>query len=174
MAHPRRGVLGLGVALVALAPGLAPAMPQNADQQALLSSLRDKAAAAGVTRVVTPAPGSRSVIVAVDLSVPLYLFLERGSIRGSAIDAFYAAYDVGDMDAAYEAFRSAAIPSVRATDYGWNGLGVPFVTNEGNEINDIVYRIVDGVFGRAPEITREDVENYVTYLRIASESLDGS
>lgn len=170
----RRGFLGLGAVFLMLMPAAVPAAPQGGDQEAMLTVLRERAAAAGVTRFVTPAPGSRSVIVAVDLSLPLYLFLERGSIRGSAIDDFYRAYDSGDMEGAYEAFRSSAIPTVRVTDYGWNGLGVPFVTNQGSEISDILYRMVGGSFGRAPEITDEDVANYGEYVQIVSDALGGS
>jgi len=114
------------------------------------------------------------VLVAIDVTAPMYVYLERGSIRGSAIDTFYKAYDAGDMAAAYQAFRSAAVPTARVTDYGWNGLGVPWITDEGAEIGDILYRSVNGVFARAPEITAKDIGNYIAALHILVDALEGS
>lgn len=135
------------------------------DQEALLGRLRELMKGAGYTRLAMPLPGSRSVILVADVSAPMYFFFERGSIRGSAIDTFYAAYEAGDVDAAFEAFRSSALPTARVTDYGWNGLGVPMETQSGNEIGDILYRSVEGVFRRAPAILADDVAKYVEALR---------
>lgn len=128
--------------------------------------------ARGQTRFVTPMPGSRSVIFAIDVSTPLYLFLERGSIRGAAIDDFYQAYEAGDMDAAFDVFRAGVIPTVRVTDYGWNGLRVPMTTDAGNQLEDIIYRDVDGVFRRATNITDQDVANYVAALQALIQALE--
>ncbi len=154
--------LGLGSASAA----------QDADQKALLGRIRELMEASGQTRFVTPTPGSRSVILAIDVSTPLYMFLERGSIRGAAIDDFYQAHDAGDIDTAFEAFRVAVIPTVRVTDYGWNGLGVAMTTDSGNQIADIVYRSVEGVFRRATEITDQDVANYVAALETVIQALE--
>ena len=118
--------------------------------------------------------GSQCIVVAIDASTPLYFFFERGSIRGSAIDEFYAAYDAGDIEAAYAVFRRSAVPTVRITDYGWNGLGVPMTLAEGKQIQDILFRVVDGVFRRAPEIGAEDIVNYVSALRALLERLSGT
>ncbi len=154
--------LGLGSASAA----------QDADQEALLGRIRELMEASGRTRFVTPTPGSRSVILAINVSTQLYLFLERGSIRGAAIDEFYQAHESGDMDAAFDVFRTAVIPTVRVTDYGWNGLGVMMTTDSGNQIADVVYRDVEGVFGRAREITDQDVANYVAALETVIQALE--
>lgn len=156
-----------------LLTGVAAAGAQ-ADQEALLVRLRELMEATGQTRLVMPAPGSRSVVLAVDASTPLYFFLERGSIRGSAIDDFYDAYDAGNVDAAFDAFRASALPTIRVTDYGWNGLGVPLVTDSGSEVGDILYRSVEGTFARAPRITREDIDAYVSYIELVIQALEGS
>lgn len=135
-------------------------------QEALLTQLRELLQGQAGKHFLTPLPGSRSSIVAIDTSSSLFFFLERGAIRGSAIDDFYAAYDAGDMDAAYAAFLSSAVIMLRVTDYGVNGLGNPMVTASGNEIKDVVFRDVGGAFARAPEVTAEDVEKYVELLRM--------
>lgn len=167
----RRSLWLIGLITMALGLGSASAA-QDADQKALLGRIRELMEASGQTRFVTPTPGSRSVILAIDVSTPLYLFLERGSIRGAAIDKFYQAHEAGDMDAAFDAFRAGMIPTVRVTDYGWNGLGVMLITDSGNQIPDIVYRDVEGVFGRAREITDQDVANYVAALETVIQALE--
>lgn len=142
------------------------------DQQAMIVRIRDAIEARGGGHFVTPVPGSRSNIIAVDSTSSLYFFLERGSIRGSAMESFYAAYDTGDMEKAYSAFLGGAIMMQRVTDYGWNGLGVPMATQTGNEINDVMFKDVGGTFARAPEITQEDLDNYVALLQAVLDALE--
>lgn len=116
-----------------------------------------------VKRIVAPAPGSRSVIVAIDGSSPLYLYLERGSIRGGAIDTFYEQYEAGDYAAAYETFVQNSTMVLRASDYGWNGLGNPLTTESGAQVDDMFYKIKAGMFQMA-EVTEEDLSQYEQML----------
>lgn len=116
-----------------------------------------------VKRVVAPAPGSRSIIVAIDGSSPLYLFLERGSIRGGAIDTFYEQYEAGDYAAAYQTFVQNSTIVLRASDYGWNGLGNPLTTESGAQVEDMFYKVSGGMFQMA-EVTEEDVSQYEQML----------
>lgn len=141
------------------------------DQETMITHIRDLIAARGGGHFLTPVPGSRSNVIAVETDSSLYFYLERGSIRGSAIDEFYAAYDSGDMEAAYSTFLSSAIMMQRVTDYGWNGLGVPMTTESGREIDDILFKDVGGTFARAPEITEEDLQNYVSLLQAVLDAL---
>jgi len=155
----------LAFALPALA---APASSVQDDQLAMLDRIKDLLAARGETRFVAPMPGSRSTVVAIDISRALYVYLERGAIRGSAIDDFYAAYEAGDTNAAYDTFLSSAIMVLRATDYGWNGFGTPMTTGSGRDerqIPDVLFKDNGGVFSRAPEITDEDIAGYVELLQ---------
>lgn len=138
-----------------------------------MNRIHDAIEARGGGPFVTPLPDSRSGIVAVDTSRALYFFLERGSIRGQAINDFYAAYDSGDLGAAYSEFLGNAIMMVRATDYGWNGIGVPMTTDSGSEIQDIVFKDIGGSFARAEEITQDDVDEYVELLEIVLAALEG-
>lgn len=167
---PRIGLALLTI--VALLPSGAAA--QDADSEAKLQRIQELAAARGETHIVTPLPGSRSVVIAADTSTPLFFFLERGSIRGTAIDEFYAALESGDMEAAYDGFLRNSIMTMRVTDYGWNGLGEPMVTESGSEIHDIVFRDVDGAFSRVAEFTEEDQANYQELLDAILAALEES
>jgi hypothetical protein len=141
----------------------APATSTFDEQMAMLEEIKGLLAATGETRFVAPLPGSRSAVVAVDVSRDLYFYLERGSIRGSAIDGFYEAYESGDTAAAYDAFISSAIMMLRATDYGWNGLGNPMTTGKGRDerqIPDVLFKDIGGAFSRTPEISAEDIAGY--------------
>ncbi len=168
----RRVLALLAVASLMATLASAPAAEAQVDQAALIAQIRDAIEARGGGHFVTPVPGSRSGIIAVDTSSSLFFFLERGSIRGSAIDEFYSAYDVGDMDGAYSAFLGNAIMMIRATDYGWNGVGVPMTTASGSEIDDILFKDVGGTFGRAAEITDEDVAEIVGMLETVLAALE--
>lgn len=155
----------VGLALLMVATSLAPAVAaQDAGSEAKLERIRELMEVREQTRLVTPLPGSRSVIVVADISTPLFFFLERGSIRGSAIDQFYEAYESGDAEAAYGSFLRNSIMTLRITDYGWNGLGEPMVTEAGSEIQDNLFRNVEGVFARVSEITEEDRASYQELL----------
>ena len=143
------------------------------DQQPLLDHIRELMVQRDSTRFVMPMPGSRSNVLAIDVSTPMYFYLERGAIRGSAIDSFYAAYEAGDFDTAYQEFLGNAIMIQRVTDYGWNGLGNPMVTESGAEIGDLVFKDVGGVFARAAELDDEDRVQFMTLLQTVIAALEG-
>lgn len=148
------------------------ARAQEDDQLTMIEQIKETIASRGGGPYLTPVPGSRSNIIAIDASSSLYFFLERGSIRGSAISEFYEVYESGDMEAAYSVFLGNAILLQRVTDYGWNGLGVPMTTDAGSEINDVLFKDVGGAFSRATEISDEDLENYIALLRAILSSLE--
>lgn len=144
--------LALGVLTVSPAYGQ--------DLQARTERVRELVQARGYSRFVTNVPNSRSTMLAVDVSTSLFFFLERGSVRGDAVGEIYAAIEADDMETAYELFDANAIMTIRATDYGWNGLGVPFVAASGNEINDILFKDMGGTFRRAESIEAADLASY--------------
>ena len=151
------------VPLIGGAPAVADDGPQDA--QALLGRLRELLAATETKVVIVPFPNSRSRILKADGSSDFFLYVERGNLRGTAeMDAFYAALDAGDMAAADDVFTRHSLPSLRASDYGWNGLGVPMErTDGGGQIQDNLYKNVGGVLGRA-DITPEDAETFLEYV----------
>lgn len=163
-------ILRVVIVVALLLPGGTMAAQEN--QDVLLSRLQELIADRDEGHFVTPIPGSRSGVIAIDPTSSLYFYLERGSIRGSAINDFYAAYDSGDMETAYTAFLGSAIMTMRATDYGWNGLGNPMTTEAGTEIDDVLFKDVGGAFSRAQEITDEDVETYVALLETVVAALE--
>ena len=114
--------------------------PAQSDEAASLLQRIQELTEGSTGRFLTPVPDSRSIVLAIDTSTPLFFYLERGSIRGSAIDTFYSALETGDMDAAYDAFIRNAIMTVRVTDYGWNGLGTPMTTESGTEVGRASWR----------------------------------
>ena len=143
------------------------------DLAAKAQRVRQLVQAQGHTRYLVPAPGSRSTVISVDVSTELFFFLERGSIRGSRrMQSFYDAIEAGDMEAASQAFTANAIMTLRATDYGWNGLGVPWVVESGAEINDLLFKDMGGTFRRADEITAEDLTKYEGMLDAVLEALE--
>ena len=164
----------LAAVFVAVVLGSDVAVNAQEDQSVLTERIRELVEATGGAIFVTPAPGSRSTIIVVDTGVPLYLFLSRGSIRGNAIDEFYQALNSGDMIAAQRAFNTNAIMTMRATDYGWNGLGNPYVTASGTEVNDTLYKDVGGVFARAEEVSQEDIDAYRGLLQAVIDALESS
>lgn len=152
------------------------AAPQAAAQDlgAKAQRVRELVQAQGHSRYLVPAPGSRSTVISVDVSTGLFFFLERGSIRGPAVQSFYEALDAGDMEAAERVFTANAILTVRATDYGWNGLGVPWITDSGAEISDILFKDMGGTFRRADEITDDDLTYYEGMLDAMLAALESS
>lgn len=136
--------------------------------------VRELVQAQGLSTYLVPAPGSRSNVISVDVSTSLFFFLERGSIRGTAVQDFYAAIEAGDMEAASQAFTANANMTVRATDYGWNGLGVPWVTDSGSEVPDILFKDMGGTFRRADAITDEDLTSYEDMLDAVLAALESS
>ena len=78
------------------------------------------------------------------------------------------------MEAASLIFSGNAIMTVRATDYGWNGLGVPWVTDSGSEVDDILFKDMGGTFRRADEISEEDLAGYEGMLDAVLVALESS
>lgn len=157
---------GCTLLAVVLAAVLVPPRPAagQGDIPEVLSRVRDLFAVSAAKRIVRPVPGSRSVILAADGTAELYLYLERGSIRGQAINEFYERYEAGDLEGAYDVFTRNSLVVLRISDYGWNGLGVPLVTETGVEIEDVFFRVERGAFRQA-EVTPEDRDNYQALLR---------
>ena len=137
---------------------------QTDDAGAVLQRVNELFEATGLTRALTPMPGSRSVVFTAEASAVMFLFVERGSLRGNAIDTFYSELEAGDVEAAYTTFNRNSIVSMRATDYGWNGLGQPLATESGTEVQDILYRVEESVFRRV-DVTAEDADEYLGLLR---------
>ncbi len=164
------------VVAVTLAASFFTAVP-SAEAQDLATKterVRELAQAQGHGKFLIPAPGSRSTVISVDVSTALFFFLGRGSIRGAAVQTFYDALEGGDMEAASLVFTANALMTFRATDYGWNGLGTPFVTESGAEINDILFKDQGGSFVRVEAISPEDLTNYETMLDAVVVALEGS
>jgi len=115
-------------------------------------------------RIVTPVPGSRSIVVAFDGSSDFYLYVERGSIRGNAIDTFYEQLEAGQTEDAYNTFVQNSVVTMRASDYGWNGLSEPVTTETGSEIPDVYYTVTEGIFQRV-EPSEEDQAGYLELVR---------
>lgn len=136
--------------------------------------IRELVQARGHSHYLMPAPGSRSTVISVDVSTGLFFFLERGSIRGPAVQSFYEALEAGDLEAADRVFTANAILTVRATDYGWNGLGVPWIADSGAEINDLLFKDMGGTFRRADEITDDDLTYYEGMLDALLAALESS
>ena len=150
-----------------------PAGPQDAE--ATLARLHELLNATESKRAAVPFPNSRSRILTVDGNSDFFLYLERGNLRGTeAIDAFYQQLEAGDIDAAYDTFVRNSLVSMRISDFGWNGLGVPMGIEEGEDIQDRFFKNVEGVF-RAAEVTPEDVATYLEFIRdILIPALEGS
>ena len=151
-------VIAAGV-LVPLVAGI-PAVADNGQQdaEALISRLRELLLATETKVIVVPFPNSRSRILMADGNAEFFLYIERANLRGTEeISVFYAALESGDMVAAADVFTRHSMVSLRASDYGWNGLGVPFERPDGSDqiIEDRLYKTAGGVFGRV-EITAED------------------
>ena len=161
--------LFLAVAAVVLVPLVsdvaAVADDGQQDAEALLGRLQELLAATETKVVIVPFPNSRSRILKADGSSDFFLYLERGNLRGTEqMDAFYDALDAGDTAAADDVFTRHSLVSMRASDYGWNGLGVPMERADGNgQIEDHLYKTAGGVFGKA-DITPEDSETFLEYI----------
>jgi len=170
----KRSLRGLVVAVVVGSLFVAAPQTEAQDLGAKAQRVRELVQAQGHSRYLIPAPGSRSTVVSVDVSTGLFFFLERGSMRGAAVQSFYDAIEAGDMEAASQIFTANAIMTVRATDYGWNGLGVPWIADSGAEIDDILFKDVGGTFRRAEQITDEDLANYEVMLDAVLAALESN
>jgi len=140
-------------------------LPAPQDAEATVARLHELLNATDTKRAVVAFPNSRSRILTVDGNSDFFLYLERGNLRGTeTINTFYQHLEAGDVDAAYETFVRYSLVSMRVSDFGWNGLGVPMATQAGSEIQDRYFKNVDGIFGPA-EVTAEDAANYLEYIR---------
>lgn len=155
------------ILLVSLSAGtLALANGQQQDAEALVGRLRELLQATESKIIIVPFPNSRSRILKADGNSQYFLYLERGNLRGSeTMDDFYAKLLAGDMEGANDVFLRHSMVSLRISDYGWNGLGVPMMRQDGSEeyIADRFYKNNEGVFGAA-EPTPEDVATYLEYI----------
>lgn len=154
--------------------------PETTSQEpnATLSRARDLFAARESKRVVTPVPGSRSIVVAFDGSSDFYLYVERGSIRGNAIDTFYEQLEAGQTDEAYNTFVQNSVVTMRVSDYGWNGLGRSLTTESGSEIADVYYTVTEGIFQRVDpsdeeKATYQELIHDVLLPALQGEALQG-
>ncbi len=155
------------IVVVALVGGV-PAVADDGEQdaEALISRLRELLRATETKVIVVPFPNSRSRILLADGNADFFLYIERANLRGTEeMNVFYAALEAGDMAAAADVFMRHSMVSLRASDYGWNGLGVPFERPDGSDqmIEDRLYKTANGVFGRV-DITAEDAEMFLEYI----------
>ena len=138
--------------------------PQGADN--VIARFKELLSATESKRVVAPFPNSRSRILTADGSSDFFLYLERGNLRGQeTIDAFYEKLNSGDINGAYETFIQNSLVVMRASDYGWNGLGIPMTTESGSEINDVYFKVVEGMFKKVENITAADSAEYIELIR---------
>jgi hypothetical protein len=161
-----RALLAFSGVIVMLGVGPPPVAPANGqkDAAAVVTRFRELLGQQDSKLVIVPFPNSRSRILKADGSSDFFLYLERGGLRGTeAMDSFYAALDAGDIAAADQLFMAHSLVSLRVSDFGWNGLGVPMATEGGTEIEDRLYKNVEGVFGPA-DVSAEDAATYLEYI----------
>jgi hypothetical protein len=136
------------------------------DAEAIIGRLRELLGATETKMIIVPFPNSRSRILKADGSSDFFLYLERGNLRGTdEMDDFYTKLEAGDMVGANDVFTRHSLVSLRISDYGWNGLGVPLQRQDGSgeAIQDRLYKNNEGVFGPA-DPTDEDVATYLEYI----------
>jgi hypothetical protein len=157
----------LAILLVSLSGGMpALASGEKQDAEALIGRLRDLLQATETKMIIVPFPNSRSRILKADGNAEYFLYLERGNLRGTeTMEDFYAKLGAGDLVGANDVFTRHSSVSLRISDYGWNGLGVPMMRQDGSGglIADRLYKNNDGVFGSA-DPTPEDVATYLEYI----------
>lgn len=154
----------LSVSLAGSAPVFARGGQQDAS--AVIGRLQELLGATETKVFIVPFPNSRSRILKADGSSDFFLYIERGNLRGTdTMDQFYAALEAKDMTAANDVFTRHSLVSLRISDYGWNGLGVPYERQDGSgeSIQDRLYKNVEGLFGPA-EVTAEDAATYLEYI----------
>jgi len=163
-----RVVLCVSAILCVGLSGVAPVRAEGSQQdaEATIGRLKELLGATETKVFIVPFPNSRSRILKVDGSSDFFLYVERGNLRGTdTMDEFYAALQAGDMTTANEVFTRHSVVSLRISDYGWNGLGVPLERQDGSgeSIQDRLYKNVEGLFGPA-EVTDEDAATYLEYI----------
>ena len=169
MSESQPAYLFLAVLAIVLVPfiGVVPAVADDGQQDAdaIISRLKELLAATDTKAIVAPFPDSRSRILKVDGTSDFFLYIERGNLRGmEPMNNFYAALESGDMALAIELFTRHSLVSLRASDYGWNGLGVPMERTDGSgQIQDRLYKTVEGAFGQT-EIGPEDQQMFLEYI----------
>jgi hypothetical protein len=160
-------VLVVAIVLVPFVGGVN-AVADNGQQEAeaIIGRLKELLAATETKVIVVPFPDSRSRVLKADGSSDFFLFIERGNLRGmEPMNSFYAALESGDMAIATEIFTQNSMVSMRASDYGWNGLGVPMERMDGSgQIQDRLYKTKEGApFGQV-DITPEDTQTFLEYV----------
>ncbi len=136
------------------------------DADAVIGRLKELLDGTETKIFLTPFPNSRSRILKVDGSSDFFLYIERGNLRGTdTIDQFYAALEAKDMTAANDIFIRQSLVSLRISDYGWNGLGVPLERQDGSGefIEDRLYKNTEGLFGPA-DVSDEDSATFLEYI----------
>jgi hypothetical protein len=161
-------ILAVLVVLSVSLAGSAPVFARGGQQDAgaVIGRLQELLGAMETKVLLVPFPNSRSRILKVDGSSPFFVYIERGNLRGTeTMDQFYAALDAKDMTVANDVFTRHSLVSLRISDYGWNGLGVPLERQDGSgeSIQDRLYKNIDGLFGPA-EVTDEDAATYLEYI----------
>lgn len=158
----------LAVALLSQSSAVAvPAGSGGQDQAAIVGRLHELLQATETKMIIVPFPNSRSRILKADGSSDFFLYMERGNLRGSEqMDEFYAKLEAGDMAGANDVFTRHSLVSLRISDYGWNGLGVPLEREDGSGefIQDRLYKNNEGLFGPA-EPTEDDIAMYIEYIQ---------
>lgn len=136
------------------------------DAEAIVGQLRELLAATEAKMIIVPFPNSRSRILKADGSSDFFLYIERGNLRGNdQMNDFHAKLEAGDLAGANDVFTRHSMVSLRISDYGWNGLGVPLARDDGSGefIQDRLYKTMEGVFGPA-EPNDEDIATYLEYI----------
>jgi hypothetical protein len=164
-----RVVLALvAIALLSQSAGAAAqAGGSGQDQAAIVARLKELLQATETKMIIVPFPNSRSRILKADGNSDFFLYLERGNLRGTEqMNDFYAKLEAGDLAGANDVFTRHSLVSLRISDYGWNGLGVPYEREDGSGefIEDRLYKNNEGLFGPA-EPTEEDIATYIEYIQ---------
>jgi len=157
----------LAVALLSQSAVVAlPAGNGEQDQEAIVKRLQELLAATESKMIIVPFPNSRSRILKADGNADYFLYLERGNLRGNdQMNEFHALLEAGDMAGANDIFTRHSLVSLRISDFGWNGLGVPMLRDDGSgeSIEDRLYKNNEGMFGPA-QPTQEDIDTYIEYI----------
>jgi hypothetical protein len=163
-----RVILAVSAILLVSLSGSSPVLADGGQQdaEAIVGRLQELLQATETKFIIVPFPNSRSRILKADGNADFFLYIERGNLRGSeTMDQFYAALEAKDMATANDVFTRHSLVSLRISDFGWNGLGVPMLRPDGSGeyIQDRLYKNNEGVFGPA-DPTPDDVATYLEYI----------
>lgn len=136
------------------------------DAEAVVARLHELLAATDTKMIIVPFPNSRSRILKADGRSDFFLYIERGALRGNEqLNDFHTKLAAGDIAGADDVFTRHSLVSLRISDYGWNGLGVPLARDDGSGefIQDRLYKNMEGVFGPS-DPDEEDIATYLEYI----------